>query len=145
MVSENIPMRDIYTAMNRILPFTRKTDLVYSSHLPQITKRSAYLKVECFQETGSFKVRGAANKLLTLSAEEKHCGVIAFSTGNHGRAVAHIAKQLGIKAVICLSERVPQYRVETMKQLGQRLFNTVRARTRPSSTPWISRKNEDLP
>ena len=118
MVSQNISMRDIYIARNRILPLARKTHLVYSSHLSPIIKSSVYLKLECLQETGSFKVRGAVNKLLSLSEDEKNRGVIAFSTGNHGTAVAHVARQLGIKAVICLSERVPQYRLDAMKQLG---------------------------
>ena len=118
MVSQNISMRDIYIARNRISPLARKTHLVYSSHLSPITKSSVYLKLECLQETGSFKVRGAVNKLLSLSEDEKNRGVIAFSTGNHGTAVAHVARQLGINAVICLSNRVPQYRVNAMKQLG---------------------------
>ena len=63
-------------------------------------------------------MRGAANKMLSLSEREKARGVIAFSTGNHGRAVAYVARQSGIATVICLSERVPQYRVTAMKQLG---------------------------
>jgi len=111
-------MRDIYLAKRRISHLVRKTHLVYSSHLSRITKSSVYLKLECLQETGSFKVRGATNKLLSLSEEEKSRGVIAFSTGNHGRAVAYVANQFGIKAVICLSKRVPQYRLNALRELG---------------------------
>jgi threonine dehydratase len=77
-----------------------------------------YLKLENLQLTGTFKARGAANKLLSLSSEERTRGVIAFSTGNHGRAVAHISRTLGISSVICLSERVPAFRVEAMTALG---------------------------
>jgi threonine dehydratase len=76
------------------------------------------LKLECLQETGSFKVRGATNVLATLTPEQKHRGVIAFSTGNHGRAVAHVAGSLGIRAVVCLSNRVPEYRVQALEALG---------------------------
>lgn len=118
MVSQNISMRDIYIARNRISPLARKTPLIYSSHLSERIGSSVYLKLESLQETGSFKIRGAINKLLTMSKDEKERGVIAFSTGNHGRAVAYVARQLGINAVICLSKRVPQYRVNAMKQLG---------------------------
>jgi len=92
--------------------------LIPSHQLSRYTGSNVHLKLENMQKTGSFKVRGAANKLLSLSEEERHRGVIAFSTGNHGRAVAYVARQLGINAVICLSKRVPQYRVNAMKQLG---------------------------
>lgn len=118
MISQNISMRDIYIARNRISLLSRKTPLVYSSHLSERIGSSVYLKLESLQETGSFKIRGAINKLLTLSKDEKARGVIVFSTGNHGRAVAYVARQLGIKAVICLSKRVPKYRVDAMRQFG---------------------------
>ena len=79
---------------------------------------SVHLKLECLQNTGSFKVRGAANKILSLSGEEKQNGVITFSTGNHGKAVAYVAGQAGIKSVVCLSEHVAPYRVEMIRALG---------------------------
>jgi threonine dehydratase len=111
-------LQDIFLARHRLQHLARKTPLVASHQLSQATGRSVHLKLENMQETGSFKVRGAANKLLTLNEEEQRRGVITFSTGNHGRAVAYVAKQLGIKAVICVSDRVPQYRIDAMKQLG---------------------------
>ncbi len=113
-----VSLRDVYIARQRIACIARKTPLIYSNPLSDYTGTSVYLKLEGLQETGSFKVRGAANRLFALSNDEKKCGVIAFSTGNHGRAVAYVARQLGIHAVICLSERVPQYRVDTMRELG---------------------------
>jgi threonine dehydratase len=70
------------------------------------------------QNTGAFKVRGAANKILSLSDEEKAKGVITFSTGNHGKAVAYVAGKIGVKAMVCLSEHVPSYRVEAIRRLG---------------------------
>jgi threonine dehydratase len=66
-------------------------------------------------------VRGAANKILSLSEEEKEKGVITFSTGNHGKAVAYVAKRAGIKAVVCLSEHVASYRADMIRQLGAEL------------------------
>jgi threonine dehydratase len=83
--------------------------------------RSVHLKLECLQETGAFKVRGAANKILALDEEEKKRGVITFSTGNHGKAVAYVAARSGIRAVVCLSEHVAPYRAEMIRELGAEL------------------------
>jgi threonine dehydratase len=80
--------------------------------------RSVHLKLECLQNTGAFKVRGAANKIISLSDEEKQKGVITFSTGNHGKAVAYVAGRTGIKAVVCLSEHVAAYRADAIEKLG---------------------------
>ncbi len=113
-----VTLREIFAARKRTAGIVRRTPLISSSLLSNKIGVSVYLKLETLQQTGSFKVRGAANKLLALSQTERQRGVIAFSTGNHGRAVAHIGKRLGIATTICLSERVPQYRVEAMKQLG---------------------------
>ena len=66
----------------------------------------------------SFKVRGAANKLPSLTKAGLARGVITVSSGNHGRAVAYVAKQLGIRAVVCVSRRVPQSRIEAIERLG---------------------------
>ena len=118
MQDNDFSLRDIYTAKNRIGSIAQKTPLIFSSSLSELTGSSVRLKYEGLQPTGSFKIRGAANKLLSLTDKEKSRGVIAFSTGNHGRAVAAVARQLGIRAVICLSMRVPQYRVDAMRQLG---------------------------
>ena len=92
--------------------------LIFSQPLCDVTSKNLFLKLENLQITGSFKLRGAANFLLSLSSEQKKHGVLAFSTGNHGRAVAYMAKNLGIKCKVCLSERVPQYRVEAMESFG---------------------------
>lgn len=79
------------------------------------------LKLECTQETGSFKLRGAANKLLSMSADERGRGVVAVSSGNHGRAVARVAADLGVAATICISSRVPTVKVAPMEALGARV------------------------
>jgi threonine dehydratase len=112
-------LKDAYEAHARIKPMIRWTDLISSPYLAaQIGARSVHLKLECLQNTGAFKVRGAANKILSLTDKEKQNGVITFSTGNHGRAVAYVAGKLGIKAVVCLSEHVPAYRAEMIARLG---------------------------
>jgi threonine dehydratase len=111
-------LQDVFLARQRCHGFAHKTPLLHSVPLSSSTGREVYLKLENLQQTGSFKIRGAVNKLLSLSPAERERGVIAFSTGNHGRAVAYVAAQLGIRAVICMSHRVPQYRVAAMEALG---------------------------
>ncbi|UCD78164.1 MAG: hydroxyectoine utilization dehydratase EutB [Desulfobacterales bacterium] len=113
-----IRLKDIYTARRRISEIAQRSPLIYSSVLSERLGSAVYLKLENLQPTGSFKIRGAANAILGLSPDQKSRGVIAFSTGNHGRAVAYVAGRLGIKAVICLSKRVPAYRVNAMQKLG---------------------------
>lgn len=75
-----------------------------------------WLKLESLQPTGSFKVRGAANRILTLDDPSR--GVVTASTGNHGRAVAYVARSLGISATVCLSTGVPPGKVEALRALG---------------------------
>lgn len=118
MQKYGLSLQDVFLAKYRLQHLTRKTPLITSPQLSQRTGCNVHLKLENLQETGSFKVRGAVNKLGSLTSEEKRRGVIAFSTGNHGRAVAYVASQMNIRAVICLSNRVPQYRVDVMKALG---------------------------
>ena len=79
------------------------------------------LKLENEQETGSFKLRGATNKILSLDPDQRSRGVVAVSTGNHGRAVAKVCADLGIAATICISSRVPPVKVEAMQALGAHL------------------------
>jgi threonine dehydratase len=99
-----------------------QTPLLASTELAEKTgARSVYLKLECLQNTGAFKVRGAANKMLSLTDEEKKRGVITFSTGNHGKAVAYVAGKIGVQATICLSEHVAPYRVEAVRKLGAKV------------------------
>ncbi|MEJ2525203.1 MAG: hydroxyectoine utilization dehydratase EutB [Desulfuromonadales bacterium] len=113
-----INLQTVFQARKRLAAYARKTPLVQSVDLSEGLGRSVHLKLENLQVTGSFKLRGAANKLLSLTDAERERGVIAFSTGNHGRAVAFVAAQMGLRAVICMSHRVPDYRVAAMQALG---------------------------
>jgi threonine dehydratase len=110
---------DVYRAHARLKPMILQTPLLASADLAEETgARAVHLKLECLQNTGAFKVRGAANKILSLSNEEKKKGVVTFSTGNHGKAVAYMAEQIGMQAVVCLSEHVAPYRVKAIRRLG---------------------------
>jgi len=120
--SSDITLKDIYIARQRITGIVRKTPLVSSPCLSELVGSSVYLKLESLQETGSFKVRGATNKMLDLTEEQKEQGVVAASTGNHARAVAYMAQKLDIRAKICISKDVPQYRVEAIKKLGAKVI-----------------------
>jgi threonine dehydratase len=118
MISEPT-LHDAFQAQARIKPMIRKTPLIASPDLAKKTgARSVHLKLECLQTTGAFKVRGAANKILSLSDADKKKGVITFSTGNHGKAVAYVAGRAGINAVVCLSEHVANYRAKLIQDLG---------------------------
>ena len=83
----------------------RKTDLVHTKKVN--TTCEVYLKPECLQRTGSFKIRGAYYKISQLSDEEKAKGVVACSAGNHAQGVALGATSMGIKSLICLTESAP--------------------------------------
>lgn len=121
MTSETLDPHQVFEARERIAPLARRTPLLFSSILTEHSGAAVHLKLETLQETGSFKVRGAASRLLSLDDEQRARGVVTASTGNHGRAVSHVAARLGMRAVVCLSERVPQNKVEALRQSGAKL------------------------
>jgi len=112
-----ITLQDIFIAQQTIAPIARQTPLIKSDSLSRRSGTEIYFKLETLQQTGAFKARGAANKIMSLSAEAQQKGVVTVSTGNHGRAVSYVARQLGLKAAVCISERVPQNKVEALRQL----------------------------
>ncbi len=111
-----ISLDRIIKAHQKISPYINHTPLIHSEYLSK--NRSVKLKLESLQKTGSFKLRGALNKLLSLSDEQKSKGVIAVSTGNHGKGVAYASSLLGINSTIYMSSMVPQYRKEAIESLG---------------------------
>ena len=95
-----------------------RTPLAPSQPLTRIAGVDVRMKLECLQGTGSFKLRGATNTILALTDQERARGVLAVSSGNHGRAVAAVAADLGLRAVICLAEGVPRNKVEAIRRYG---------------------------
>lgn len=119
MQRSDLTLAHVLEAAKRIAAHVQRTPLVSSGPLAEeIAAAGLFLKLESLQNSGAFKVRGAANRILSLSEEEKRRGVITFSTGNHGKAVAYVAGRTGIPAVVCVSEHVAHYRVEQIRRLG---------------------------
>jgi len=118
MTDIELTMRDIYSARARIAPLAHKTPLISSPALSELTGSEITLKLECLQETGSFKPRGAANKILSLEPGAQQRGVVTMSSGNHGRALAYVAHRLGLRAVVCLYETVPANKRDATRKLG---------------------------
>ena len=112
---------DVLAARRRISGVARRTPLTPSATLSTLTGAEVYCKLETLQDTGSFKLRGAANHVLSLPAETRRRGVVTVSSGNHGRAVARVAALTGTRAVICLSSAVPENKRRAIAMLGAKI------------------------
>ncbi|SDE04184.1 threonine ammonia-lyase [Sporomusa acidovorans] len=108
----------IKEAWQRITPFVHQTPLQHSRTLSEIANCQAYLKLENMQKTGSFKIRGAVNKIFTLSPEKMACGVLSASAGNHAQGVAWAAKACQVSATIVMPEKAPAAKVRATKAYG---------------------------
>ncbi len=117
-MNQDIRLIDLYRARHRLGGHVLHTPLAASPSLSRRVGAPVHLKLECRQTSGSFKLRGATNALLALDDAARARGVIGVSTGNHGRALAYAAKQLGVRAVICMSRLVPANKVEAIRALG---------------------------
>lgn len=113
--------REVESAEERIRPYIRETPLEVSHYLGEQGKCRVQLKLENYQLSGSFKIRGALNKYLSLSSEEKEAGVVAASTGNHAAAVANVLERFGGKGVIYLPSTAVAAKVEFLRSLGMGL------------------------
>ncbi|MFI5411037.1 hydroxyectoine utilization dehydratase EutB [Kaistia sp. UC242_56] len=114
----SVSLADIRAAAQRIAGRIEPTPTVLSASLGAVAGVPVHLKLEHRQSTGSFKLRGATNAILQLSDAEKARGVVAASTGNHGRALAYAASLEGMRAVICMSRLVPGNKVAEIERLG---------------------------
>jgi threonine dehydratase len=111
-------LADVQEARQRLLGIAEETPIYLSETFSRRCGREVRLKAENLQRTGSFKVRGAVNKLSTLSAEERAAGVVAASAGNHGQAVAWAARELGVPATIYVPIDAPMAKVEACRNYG---------------------------
>ncbi len=113
-----LDIKKIYEAKERIKDVVVDTPFSYAPHLSEVASCEVYLKKENLQVTGAFKIRGAYNKIASLSDEQRACGVVAASAGNHAQGVALSASKFGIKAVIIMPESTPLTKVNGVKHYG---------------------------
>jgi threonine dehydratase len=113
-----IIQKEVQEAHQRINPHIRETYLERSEFYSEKGEANVYLKLENLQHTGSFKVRGAMNKILSLSDEELKRGVVTASTGNHGAAVAFSLGKIGAKGTVFVSPKASASKIEAIKRLG---------------------------
>ena len=113
-----VGLPEIEQARVRLVGVARVTPVYGSETLSRIVGRQVHLKAENLQRTGSFKIRGAANKLATLGSAERAAGVVAASAGNHAQAVAWAARQAGVPATIFVPQDAPMAKVEATKSYG---------------------------
>ncbi len=120
-----VSVDSIEQARKRISSHIKITPLRHAKALSNLTGASVFLKLESEQVTGSFKVRGALNRLMTLSKEEAERGVMTASTGNHGLGVAFAAKQLGINAIVVFPIGASTVKRDKMEQAGVEVIQDV--------------------
>ena len=118
---ESLPLPglpEIEAAARRIAGVARRTPLLAGTPLDESTGGTLLFKAESLQRTGSFKFRGAYNKISSLSEEERARGVAAFSSGNHAQAVALAARLLGAHATIVMPEDAPTLKLDATRGYG---------------------------
>src|SRR5271165_4473239 len=113
-----VTLQDVQAAHQRILDFIYFTPAPHSDEISQLTGQQVYLKLDNLQRTGAFKERGALNRILTLSDDERKRGLIAASAGNHAQAVAYHASQRGIRSVIVMPMMTPLVKVSATRGFG---------------------------
>ena len=117
-----IALKKIQEAKERIASIAVETPFSYAPYLSEIAKCSLYLKKENLQTTGAFKIRGAYNKIATLSSKERQRGVVAASAGNHAQGVALSALRFGIDATIVMPESTPLTKIDGVKHYGAKVI-----------------------
>src|SRR3954452_5502636 len=104
-------LAEVAAPRERVAGHARVTPVYGSDSLSRRSGRKVWLKAENLQRTGAFKVRGAVNKLSTLTPEQRAAGVVAASAGNHGQAVAWAARELGVRATVYMPQDAPMAKV----------------------------------
>ena len=113
-----LQFEDVQAARDRVAETARHTPLDYSHTFSSMTGADVHLKLETFQRTGSFKIRGATNRIATLSEAERDAGVVTASAGNHAQGVALAATRIGVDSKIVMPEHAPIAKVEATRSYG---------------------------
>jgi threonine dehydratase len=111
-------LAEIQEARRRLEGVARETPVISSETLGRLAGRPVWLKAENLQRTGSFKIRGAYNRIASLSGAERSAGVVTASAGNHGQAVAWAAREAGVRATVFMPEDAPTAKIEATKSYG---------------------------
>jgi threonine dehydratase len=114
-----ITLKDLEQAQERIQGVAVRTPLLACPGAKSVEK--VFFKPESLQPIGSFKIRGAYNRIAALTSEERERGVIAYSSGNHAQGVAYSAQQLGVKAVIVMPNNAPKVKIEATRSFGAKI------------------------
>ena len=115
---DELTPQEIDKAHERIFSLIIKTPLISSETINKKTNANVYFKLENLQWTGSFKLRGASNKISQLSNEEKSRGIVSYSSGNHAQAVAYASNLIGVQATIIMPKNAPSIKIENTKNYG---------------------------
>ncbi|MFB6074132.1 MAG: threonine ammonia-lyase [Haloarculaceae archaeon] len=113
-----LSLDDVLAAQDRVAETARHTPLDYSHTFSSMTGADVHLKLELFQRTGAFKIRGATNRIATLDPEQREHGVVTASAGNHAQGVALAASRIGVDATIVMPEYAPVSKVEATRSYG---------------------------
>ncbi|MCI0567535.1 MAG: threonine ammonia-lyase [Acidobacteria bacterium] len=135
-----IGLNDIQEAALVVENFVRPTPHIYSYTLSQLVDRQVHLKPENLQRTGSFKLRGACNRMVGLTPQEKAAGVVAASAGNHAQGVALAAQLLGLRATIVMPEETPLNKVERTRSFGP---TVILQGSSLDEALWVAREESD--
>jgi len=115
---KRLTLDDVRAASRRLLNRIYRTPVITAQAFDDVSGYTVFFKCENLQRAGSFKIRGALNKLLTLTPEERNRGVVAFSSGNHAQGVALAARMVGTSAVICMPSDAPRLKLEATRGYG---------------------------
>jgi threonine dehydratase len=118
MEKTTLTLQDVREAAQRIRPYIRHTPLLREQSMDKMLGCQAYLKPEMLQITGAFKLRGALNKILSLTPEEMKQGIITSSSGNHGQSCAFVGQMLGIHTTVVIPEDAPAIKIENARAMG---------------------------
>lgn len=108
----------IQAARERIASHIHRTSVVTSRQFNEAAGKEVFFKCENFQRAGAFKIRGATNKILSLTEDEKRRGIVAFSSGNHAQAVALAGREAGVRALIAMPTDAPQAKIAATREYG---------------------------
>jgi threonine dehydratase len=118
MTDRTLSIQDVQAAARRLLNRIHRTPVISSQSFDDASGLQVFFKCENLQRAGAFKIRGALNKVLTLTDAERARGVVAFSSGNHAQGVALAARMVGTTAIICMPTDAPALKVEATRNYG---------------------------